>query len=175
MTGIKPSRNRRPLGARAQAIVEFAIALPLLLAMLIGIIEFGRMMIYYAAVTNASREAVRFGSAIGYADNTYYLKYQYCSGIRAAAKRVGFFLGLQNSDIRIYYDQGPSTTATEKCTASSYSVANDPTVVVSMGKSRVKVTVTAHYSPIVNFLPISSRNFVSTSARTIAGNVQVYP
>jgi Flp pilus assembly protein TadG len=156
-------------------LVEFAIALPLLLALLIGILEFGRMVFIYSVATNASREAVRFASAIGFGDNTYYPKYQYCAGIRAVAKKYGFLLNLQNSDIRIYYDTGPSTTATEKCTASSYSATNDSTIAITMGKSRATVKVTAHYSPMVKFVPITARDFISSSARTIAGYVQVYP
>src|SRR5262245_58004059 len=145
MTSFNLIQRRKPFVTRGQAIVEFAIALPVLLMTLIGIFEIGRMMIIYASITNASREAVRFGSAIGFADNTYYLKYQYCAGIRAKAKQVGFLLGLQDSNIAIAYDTGPSTTAvTNKCAAGT---TNDPTVVVSMGKTRVKVTVTVNYSP----------------------------
>src|SRR5258707_14341607 len=124
------SPKSRLFGIRAQSMVEFAIVLPILLALLVGILEVGRMVFVYAVVTNASREAVRFGSAIGFSDNTYYLKYQYCSGIRDVAKKYGFLLNLQNSNIRIYYDKGPGTTAVEKCTASSYSVTSDPTIVV---------------------------------------------
>jgi Flp pilus assembly protein TadG len=169
-----PNKQNRK-GCRAQTMVEFAIVMPLLLALLIGIFEFGRMIFIYAVVTNASRESVRFASAIGFSDNTYYPKYQYCAGIRAVAKKYGFLLNLQDSDIRIYSDTGPSTTATEKCTASSYSATNDSTIVITMGKSRATVTVTAHYSPMVKFIPITTRDFIASSARTIAGNVDVGP
>ena len=169
------SNKHNKKGYHAQAMIEFAIVMPLLLVMLIGIFEFGRMIFIYSVATNASREAVRFASAIGFSDNTYYPKYQYCAGIRAVAKKYGFLLNLQNSDIRIYYDTGPSTTATEKCTASSYSATNDSTIVATMGKSRATVTVTTHYSPMVKFIPITTRDFISSSARTIVGNVQTYP
>src|SRR4030095_776329 len=47
------------LQERAQAIVEFAIALPILMALLVGILEVGRMVFIYSAVNNASREAAR--------------------------------------------------------------------------------------------------------------------
>ena len=158
---------------RAQALIEFAIVMPLLLALLIGIFEFGRMVFIYSVATNASREAVRFASAIGFSDNTYYRKYQYCAGIRAVAKKYGFFLNLQDSDIVIEYFHGTSsTTPFDTCPSGT---TNDPTVVITMGQDRVKVTVTAHYSPMVKFIPVTTRDFVSTSARTIVGNVQVYP
>ena len=70
--------NRKKPGSRAQAMVEFAIVAPILFLMLLGIIEVGRMIFLYSAVTNASREAVRFGSAVGYDDDGE-LKYKHCS------------------------------------------------------------------------------------------------
>lgn len=167
------SSKSRFFETRAQSMVEFAIVLPLLLALLIGILEVGRMVFIYAVVTNASREAVRFASAIGFSDNTYNLKYQYCAGIRGVAKKYGFLLNLQDSDIAIAYDSGPGTTAiTTKCAAGT---TNDSTVVVTMGKTRVKVTVSANYSPLTKLIPISARTFTATSYRTIIGNVSVYP
>lgn len=68
---------RTPYSQRAQAIVEFAIVLPVLMMLLVGILEVGRLIYMYAAVNNASREASRYGSAIGLDDTGAYLKYQY--------------------------------------------------------------------------------------------------
>jgi Flp pilus assembly protein TadG len=48
-------------------MVEFALALPLLLLLIFGILEVGRMVFTYSSVVNASREAVRYGSATGLA------------------------------------------------------------------------------------------------------------
>ena len=167
---IFPKKFKLP-PTRAQAMVEFAIVLPILLVLIMGIIEVGRMIFVYAATTNASREAARFGSAIGFDDTTYYPKYQYCSGIRTAAKKYGFLLNLQDSNIAIAYDQGPSSSpVTTKCAAG---MTNDPTVAITMGKDRIVITVTKSYTPLTKLLPIPSRNFVSTTARTIAGNINV--
>ena len=55
MSLLKLNRKHGPR-ERAQAIVEFAIALPILMFMLVGIIEVGRLIYAYAAVINASRE-----------------------------------------------------------------------------------------------------------------------
>ncbi|MEX2236491.1 MAG: TadE family protein [Dehalococcoidia bacterium] len=58
-------RIRRPgsrRGERGQALVEFALVLPLLLIMLFGIIDFGRALQTYITINNASREGARFGS-----------------------------------------------------------------------------------------------------------------
>ena len=45
--------------ARAQNLVEFAIIVVLLLALALGIVEFGRMWMTFQVVTNASREGAR--------------------------------------------------------------------------------------------------------------------
>ncbi|MBI3949402.1 MAG: pilus assembly protein [Acidobacteria bacterium] len=44
---------------RGQALVETALILPLLMLMLVGIIEFGRLLFTQHAVTNAAREGGR--------------------------------------------------------------------------------------------------------------------
>jgi len=51
------SRSRR-----GQAAVEFALVLPFLLIMLIGIIEFGRAWNLHQVITDAAREAARKGA-----------------------------------------------------------------------------------------------------------------
>ena len=69
-------------GRHGQAIVEFAIVLPILMVLLVGILEVGRMIFIYSVVNNASREAARYGSAVGFGDDGFH-KYRYCDGIRA--------------------------------------------------------------------------------------------
>lgn len=56
-------RNRR-----GQALVELALALPLLILLLMATIEFGRIMHSYILITNGSREGAR--TAVVGADNT---------------------------------------------------------------------------------------------------------
>ena len=52
------SRRRRPLDA-GQSLVEFAILLPILLGVVIGIFEFGRAWNVDQVLTSAAREGVR--------------------------------------------------------------------------------------------------------------------
>mgnify|MGYP001571851709 CR=1 FL=1 len=52
--------NRR--GEAAQTMVEFALILPVLLMLVFGIFEFGRAFFAYNAITNATREAARYGT-----------------------------------------------------------------------------------------------------------------
>jgi len=167
----RSSRKQNLFGYRAQAMVEFAVAAPILFALLIGIFEVGRLVFIYTAVTNASREAVRFGSALGYDDDGY-LKYRHCAGIRNMARRSAYFLNLQDSDIKVEYDHGPGTTSFEVCDASSGEDA-DVDVNTGINQDRVTVEVTAQYSPFTKLIPIGPKTLVSKSARTILGLVDV--
>lgn len=47
---------------RGQALVELAIMLPILLIILLGVIDFGRVFYAYVTITNAAREGARYGS-----------------------------------------------------------------------------------------------------------------
>src|SRR3989304_10336492 len=157
-------RKQNLFGHRAQAMVEFAIVAPILFALLFGIFEFGRMVFVYSAVTNASREAVRYASAVGY-DDYGEIKYKHCAGIRERARRSAYFMNLQDADITIEYDKGPGTAVFHTCTGT---VA--PRYFISSG-DRVLVTVTAEYRPYTKLVPFGSRTFISSSARTILGYV----
>ncbi|MEN6328104.1 MAG: TadE family protein [Syntrophomonas sp.] len=51
-----------------QSLVEFAMVLPLLLLLLMGIIEFGRIISAYMVINNLAREGARF-AAVGKTDS----------------------------------------------------------------------------------------------------------
>ena len=163
---INQSSQKQIYGSRGQAMVEFAIAAPILFALLFGVFEFGRMVFVYTAVTNASREAVRYASAVGYDDDGE-IKYKHCDGIRDAARRSAYFMNLQDADITITYDHGPGTASFHTCTGTV-----DPGYFISSG-DRVLVTVTGEYRPYTKLVPFGSRTIVSSSARTILGFVKL--
>jgi Flp pilus assembly protein TadG len=50
-------------------LVEFALVLPLLLLMLLGIIDFGMLFQRYQVITNAAREGARLAVLPGYSDD----------------------------------------------------------------------------------------------------------
>ncbi len=91
---------------KGQSLLEFALVLPILLLLILGLIEVGRLIFFYASVFSATREATRYGAAAGNngSGTPYYLDE---AGIRAAAKRVGFMAGIKDSDVTIWYDLGP--------------------------------------------------------------------
>ena len=57
--------KRKLRSEKGQSMVEFALIMPVLLLIVVGIIEFGLMFSGYLALTNASREAVRYISLGG--------------------------------------------------------------------------------------------------------------
>ncbi len=150
--------------SRAQGLVEFALALPIFLLLVLGIIEFGHLLAIYSAVYTASREAARHGAAVGMSDGGVPF-YQDCAGMKAAALRVGFFAGIEADQVDIRYDNGPDDSIPWESLDACPS-----TVVLS---DRVMVRVTADYAPIVPFLGIPSFPVSSTAGRTVIINVDV--
>jgi Flp pilus assembly protein TadG len=65
--------RRRTLFTRAkqgQSLVEFALVLPILLLILLGVVDLGRVYYAYVTLTNASREGARFGATYGWTTPT---------------------------------------------------------------------------------------------------------
>lgn len=144
-------------------MVEFALALPVLLTLIYGILETGRLLFIYSSTVTAARQAVRYGSATGIGPNGMPY-YQDCVGIENAAQNVGFINDFQ--DILIKYDAGPDGVPIESkdrdCPASS--VQNGDRIVVS---------VSAQWQPIVPIVPLEPFIIRSESARTILYSVSI--
>jgi Flp pilus assembly protein TadG len=167
--------NKNTIVRKAQAMVEFAIALPILLMVLIGIFEVGRMVFVYSSVTNASRNASRYASAVGMTlalDNiNYYHKYVYCDGIKDIVYQTAYMVPDSSLTITISYDDG-NGNALAVCDAAGGEDADALAVPVGTG-DRVTVTVSAPYKPIVRLVPIKPRTITATSSRTILGIIKL--
>lgn len=169
----------------AQAMVEFAIALPVLLLLLYGILEAGRLLFLYSTVVTASRQASRYGSTTGegggstplYGDSRSTVKrFQDCAGIRGAADAVGY-LSSDGFDIDIARDDGPNDlTPTAYCFDES-TIAVDTTfreTELTGNNVRIVVTVSETFVPLVpNLVPFAQRAITATSARTILYSVPI--
>ena len=62
-------RLRRLAAERGAELIEFALVFPLLLAVVLGIIDFGFLFRNYEIVTNAAREGARIAILSGYDDD----------------------------------------------------------------------------------------------------------
>ena len=154
----------------AQAMVEFALVLPILMLVIVGLLEAGRAIFMYSSTITASREGVRYGSAAGnnLAGDPLY---QDCMGIRNAARKSGLLLDLQDDDITIEYDHGPGTSVFATCSDAD---GLDESVHVSTG-DRILITVNAQYIPMIPlFVPLTPKTLTSFSARTITGVITIH-
>ncbi|MEJ5224751.1 MAG: TadE/TadG family type IV pilus assembly protein [Anaerolineales bacterium] len=150
------------MSSKAQAMVEFALVLPILMLIIIGVFEAGRLLFYYVAVNTASRDAARYGATVG--TNGGVPHYYDCATMTQIAQSRGFIATISN--VTIQYDHGPQAngvnpTAFGTCAAQPELVDGD----------RVVVTAEALFTPIVKelggvriFNDITVR---STSYRTI--------
>ena len=66
--------RRRWCDERGTEIIEFAVVLPLLLLILMGIIDFGLLLQRYMVVTNAAREGARVAVLPGYTESDVQLR-----------------------------------------------------------------------------------------------------
>lgn len=170
MNNDQISKNRKP---RAQAMVEFALALPVLLMLLYGVMETGRLLFIYGSTVTAARQAVRYGSATGEGPNGIY--YKDCAGIRAAAQRVGFINRFEDADIEISYDRGLDAGGTPLPIDGNFPDCETLSGDLENG-DRILVSVSENWVPIVPLIvPLQPLTISSNSERTIlAAGVDIY-
>ena len=80
---------------QGQALVEFALILPVVLFLIFGIIDFGRLLLAYTSASGNLREASRFATVVGTVGPRRYLD---CAGMETTARNV-FFVNAQTVDI----------------------------------------------------------------------------
>ncbi len=134
---------------RGQALTEFALAFTVFLMVLLGVFEFGRLLIAFSSVYAASREAARYAAAVETAND--------CTGIQQAAARVGALGGVQVNHVAVSYPDNPGCSG---CPCSSVGLGN-----------RVKVTVTTPFQFIV--LSLQPFNISSFTTRSVIKGVQI--
>ena len=86
-------------GSRGQGLTEFALILPLLLVVIMGVIDFGRALFIYTSIFNAAREGVRYGAVepLSLEDIT--------SQVRASI----LMADPAEVEVWVWYDRGPGT------------------------------------------------------------------
>ena len=157
----------------AQAMVELMLVLPILLLILYGTIEVARLIFIYSSVSNASRQAARFGATSG--DSNGIPRYQDCQGIRKIANRSAIIVDFD--EINITYDRGLNSDGSQvpisgvdpnpnmdSCPIDNYDVRNG---------DRIIVQISATYKPILTILPFDPMEIVSSSARTFIVSIPI--
>ncbi|MBN1485128.1 MAG: pilus assembly protein [Chloroflexia bacterium] len=138
---------------RGQTVVEFALILPILLLIALGLIEFGRAFFVYSVVSNAAREGARYGM----------VHPRDPDGMRDAAYQRVLLVPTDTVTIDVHYDTGDPAAP-----------FNDPDL-IEEGVSRVVVDVTHDFTmmtPLFQPLfPATTINFIS--ARTVVAGARV--
>lgn len=160
---------RRRFIAKSQGLVEFALVLPIVVLIIFGLLETGRLLFIYSSVITSARGAVRYASATGVNDAGI-PRYQDCDGIRNEARRTAFVNVIRDDQIVIQHDSGPSTTAITYCPAGT----SVDTSFTPQSGDRVLVTVSTDFVPMVpGLLPFPSFTITASNARTILGSISV--
>lgn len=153
---------------KSQSMVEFALVVPILLLLMVGLLEVGRLIFIYSTVVTASREAVRYGSATGpIVTGGTLLHYQDCAGILAAAQKVDFLGVIEDANIVISYDHGPGIAPFSNCPP--------PLAVKIINGDRITVSVSSNFSTIVQLIPLRPVKLTSSSSRTILTSIIIKP
>jgi Flp pilus assembly protein TadG len=130
---------------RGQALVEFALCIVLLLAVIFAVVEFGRMMLCYTTIANGARIGARY--AIVHGSDSAVTTSQIQTAVQdfLQAGTVGA------STITVNYP-GHVNGTNSGCTT--------PGCLVS-------VTVSYPYDPLLSYFPLGSINLTSSSEGVI--------
>lgn len=147
-------------------MVEFMLALPLLLVLIYGTIEVARLVFIFSSVANASRQAARYGSGAGEINNVAF--YQDCDAIREVADESAYIIDFD--EVNITYDRGVNQNGTQipisnidpNPESDACPIEDD----IIRNGDRIIVQVSANYEPIISIFPIEPIKIVSASART---------
>jgi Flp pilus assembly protein TadG len=153
---------------KGATLVEFAFVFPLLMLLLFGIIEFGRLITTFVTVSTASREGARYGTAIGVGPNGV-PQYIDCTGITDAALAKAVIGGLNVNDITVVWDTGPGSPPTVIADCDNATATPAPTETIVQSGHRVSVTVDKQFTTFIPLISnfIGSLNLSSTDNRTI--------
>ena len=148
---------RRFVRAQSGAeVVEFALTLPLLLLVVLGIIEFGFLFQQYEVITNAAREGARIGTLPTYTANASVTQ----TNVTARVNQYLTAGGLSTASATIYGGGGCPGACTWLPVIDTI-VAGPPAVCVKV------FPVTVHYSHPVPFVGGIIRYFGRSLPATI--------
>jgi len=131
---------RGSASSSGQALVEFALVIGLVVILILGVVDLARLVATYSAAVTASREAARFGTALG-DSGAGVPQYVDCAGIRQAARAVtSGLLTLPDDRIRISYDNGSGTARSKACPP--HGLGPSASEIARLDRIVVEVTVT---------------------------------
>ena len=151
-----------------QGMTEFALALPIFLILVVGVIEIGHLLYLYSSVYAGAREAARYGASVS--EDPGINRFADCAGIRNQARRIAFLSGLEDDQIVITFDNPDYESLVDKDCSE---IAAEPSLVgLEQNKyNRVIVTITADYQPLIPIINFPEIPIQTSVGRTIIRNL----
>ncbi len=139
------NQRRRFSRRQGTSIVEFALVVPIILAILIGILESAYLGKNYLAIANSAREGAR-SAALG----------KTTTDIRTRVKNAAAPLTVTDGNITLQY-------STDNGTTYAYTVGDSGTQNSATGGSLVRVKVNFTHQSLTRFFPFLSNRSVSVA------------
>ncbi|MBN1886647.1 MAG: pilus assembly protein [Thermoflexales bacterium] len=148
--------------AVGQGLVEFALVVPVLVFLIMGIIDFGRIIAIYNEASNATREGLRYGL----------VNPKDCAGVEGVVKQSLLLIDSRTVAVTIQLDDG---MAGDDHVVATCPIANPANLTIQPGwRLRVGLkTDVSPLTPIVNNL-IASIPLSYAGARTVYNEAGVY-
>jgi Flp pilus assembly protein TadG len=96
---MKTQEQKKARGQRGQALAEFSLILPILLLVVFGIIDFGRVLFVFADASGKLRDAARYAAVLGLSSDST-PEFVNCTDIRNTALSTMF---VSNEAVQVYY------------------------------------------------------------------------
>ena len=145
-------RARGHRGRRGQALVEFALVIPIFLLLLVAIFDLGRAVFAYNTLTNAAREGARMAAVN-----------QYQPSIVQRAKNSTSIIELNDPSVTVEYRQENA----DGTLGSTCPIPGSGTTSIAVGCLAV-VSFEATYQPITPFISnIVFKNGVTFTAKSV--------
>ena len=157
---------------KGQGLVEFALVIPQILLLLMGVIEFGWLVFNYTQLYNGLRESLRYGSVPSFSTTP---NYENCAEIRNAIRNTAPQLGVTDAEITIQFDPGnygvgTSTSYVADCNGAggAFEFLNGNTSVTAGNRIIVTVNHKSQFlTPIISTFDPAGFTIYFTAARTI--------
>ncbi len=137
---------------RGQSLVELAIAMPIIVLLILGLFDFGRVVIFYSELSNASRAGARV-AIVNQSDDSTCLSGDVT--FKCAAADVSAGMGITAGDIPDLVISGSDCALPSNCTA---------TVTVGYSFAPITPVVSSFFGPVAlsssTTMPIE-RNYAS--------------
>lgn len=160
---LRPARERSERGAAA---VEFALVVPFLAMLLLGLVTTGLTYSDHLAITNAVREGARFGAASVYTQTspTAISPTDWATSVKTRVRDVYFNSGstVSTSDVCVQLETSDGTVLTPSVASSCGTVPSSPSGMAS-GSCVVKVWIRKPASITLVIVPTLNFNIGATS------------